>query len=227
MNKSIIITGATGHLGSAVTHRLLADRYRLYVTLMPGEKAPEDPHIHGMHIDLMNEGDCARYVSEVAARGDALSAGILLVGGFQMGGLAEATLADIDRMLQLNFYTAYAMAKALYGYFERSGGGQILLIGARPALQPADGQATVAYSLSKSLVFRLAELINESGKSKNISATVLVPSTIDTPQNRASMPDADFAKWVPAASIADVVAFLLTDSGHMVRETVVKVYNGA
>jgi NAD(P)-dependent dehydrogenase (short-subunit alcohol dehydrogenase family) len=85
----------------------------------------------------------------------------------------------------------------------------------------------VAYSLSKSLVFRLAELFNESGKSKNISATVLVPSTIDTPQNRASMPDADFAKWVPAASIADVVAFLLTDSGHMVRETVVKVYNGA
>ena len=227
MSKSIIITGATGNLGGAVTKKLLTDGYKLYVTLVPGEKMPEDPHIHGMHLDLYNEEDCARYVSEVAGRGDDLSAAILLVGGFQMGGLMETSFADLDKMFKLNFYTAFSMVKPLFAYFEKKGGGQIFLVGARPALQPADGKGVAAYAMSKSLIFRLAELINASGKEKNISATVLVPSTIDTPANRTSMPDADFHKWVPAASIADVIAFLLTDSGHVVREAVVKVYNRA
>jgi len=227
MSKSIIITGATGNLGGAVTKRLLAEGYKLYVTLLPNEKMPEDPRIHGMHIDLSNEVDCARYVGEVAARGADISAGILLVGGFQMGGLTETSLADLDKMFKLNFYTAFAMAKPLFEHFEKTGGGQIVLIGARPALKPEDGKNVVAYALSKSLIFRLAELINESGKEKNIKATVIVPSTIDTQANRASMPEADFTHWVPADSIADVIAFLLTDSGSVLRETVLKTYNKA
>jgi NAD(P)-dependent dehydrogenase (short-subunit alcohol dehydrogenase family) len=227
MSKSIIITGATGNLGGAVTKRLLAEGYKLYVTLIANEKMPDDPRIHGMHLDLSSEADCARYVGEVAARGADISAGILLVGGFQMGGLKETGLADLDKMFKLNFYTAFAMVKPIFEHFEKKGGGQIVLIGARPALQPADGKNVVAYALSKSLIFRLAELINESGKEKNIRATVIVPSTIDTPANRASMPDADFTHWVPADSIADVIAFLLTDSGGVLRETVLKTYNQA
>jgi len=227
MSKSIIITGATGNLGGAVTARLLADGYALYTTLVPGEKMPEDPRIHGMHIDLQNEDECARYVGEVAARGADLRAGILLVGGFQMGSLAETDMAALDKMLKLNFYTAFPIAKSLFGHFTKVGGGQIFLIGARAALKPEDGKNAVAYALSKSLVFRLAEIINEYGKDKNIHATVIVPSTIDTSLNRQSMPDADFHKWVPAGSIADTIAYLLTDSGAMLRESIIKVYNGA
>jgi NAD(P)-dependent dehydrogenase (short-subunit alcohol dehydrogenase family) len=227
MSKSIIITGATGNLGGAVTKRLQADGYMLYTTLIAGEKASEDPRIHGMHIDLLNEAECSRYVKEVVARGADLRAGILLVGGFQMGGLPETDLAALDKMFRLNFYTAFSMAKPLVEHFEQVGGGQIILIGARPALTPEDGKGAVAYALSKSLIFRLAELINENGKEKNIRATVIVPSTIDTPANRQSMPDADFHKWVPAGSIADTIAFLLTDSGSVLRESVIKVYNQA
>ena len=197
MSKSIIITGATGNLGGAVTKRLIADGYMLYTTLVPGEKASDDPRIHGMHIDLLNEEECKRYVGEVVAREADLQAGILLVGGFQMGGLADTDLAALDKML----------------------------IGARPALQPQDGKNAIAYALSKSLIFRLAEIINETGKAKNVRATVIVPSTIDTAINRQSMPDVDFHKWVPAESIADTIAYLLTDSGSMLRESVIKVYN--
>jgi NAD(P)-dependent dehydrogenase (short-subunit alcohol dehydrogenase family) len=227
MSKSIIITGATGNLGSAVTKRLIADGYTLYTTLVPNEKPSEDPHVHGMHVDLFNEAECDRYVKEVIARGTELSAGILLVGGFQMGGLLETDFAALDKMLRLNFYTAYSMVKPLFEHFEQKGGGQIILIGARPALKPDDGNWAVAYSLSKSLIFRLAELINEKGKDKNVRATVIVPSTIDTPANRQSMPDADFHKWVLAESIADTIAFMITDSGSVLRESVIKVYNRA
>lgn len=227
MSKSIIITGATGNLGGAVTKRLIADGYMLYTTLVPGEKASDDPRIHGMHIDLLNEEECKRYVGEVAARGADLKAGILLVGGFQMGGLADTDLAALDKMFKLNFQTAFSIAKALFEHFEKIGGGQIFMIGARPVLQPQDGKNAIAYALSKSLIFRLAEIINETGKEKNVRATVIVPSTIDTAINRQSMPDADFHKWVPADSIAETIAYLLTDSGSMLRESVVKIYNQA
>ena len=225
MSKSIIITGATGNLGGAVTKRLIADGYMLYTTLVPGEKASDDPRIHGMHIDLLNEEECKRYVGEVVAREADLQAGILLVGGFQMGGLADTDLAALDKMFKLNFQTAFSISKALFEHFEKIGGGQIFLIGARPALQPQDGKNAIAYALSKSLIFRLAEIINETGKAKNVRATVIVPSTIDTAINRQSMPDVDFHKWVPAESIADTIAYLLTDSGSMLRESVIKVYN--
>jgi NAD(P)-dependent dehydrogenase (short-subunit alcohol dehydrogenase family) len=227
MSKSVIITGATGNLGSAVTQRMLVDGFKLYTTLLPTEKIPEDPHIHGMQVDLQNENECARYVDEVVHRGADLRAGILLVGGFQMGGLTDTSFADLDKMFKLNFYTAFAIVKPLFAHFEKVGGGQIILIGARPALQAKDGQGVAAYALSKGLVFHLAELINAAGKEKNIHATVIVPSTIDTPVNRKDMPDADFSHWVPADKIADVIAFLLGDGGSMIRESVIKVYNQA
>jgi len=227
MSKSVIITGATGNLGGAVTKRLIADGYALYTTLIPGEKAPGNPHIHGMHIDLLNEDECTRYVGEVAARGAELRAGILLVGGFQMGGLMETDITALDKMFKMNFYTAFSMTKALMGHFGTIGGGQLILVGARPALQAEEGKNAVAYALSKSLIFRLAEIINISGREKNVHVTVIVPSTIDTAANRQSMPDADFHKWVPADSIADTIAYLLTDSGSMLREAIIKVYNQA
>jgi NAD(P)-dependent dehydrogenase (short-subunit alcohol dehydrogenase family) len=227
MSKAIIITGASGNLGSAVTARLLADGYILHTTLVPNEKTPDDVRIHGRPVDLSDEKECAAYVDEVVAGGAELSAGVLLVGGFQMGGLVQTDFAALDKMFKLNFYTAFSMVKPLFAHFEKTGGGQLFLIGARPAIRAADGKGVVAYALSKSLIFELAEIINQSGKDKNIRATVIVPSTIDTVINRQSMPDADFHHWVPAQSIADVIAFLLTDSGSMLRESVVKVYNQA
>ena len=227
MAKSIIITGASGNLGGAVTKRLVADGFALHTTLVPNEKAPEHPQISGKQVDLLNENDCKAYVQEVAGNGSEIQAGILLVGGFQPGGLADTDLAGLDKMFKMNFYTAFTMVKALMAHFEQKGGGQIILIGARPGLEPKDGKNAVAYALSKSLIFRLAEIINQTGKDKNIHATVIVPSTIDTPINRQAMPDVDPHKWVPAGSIADAIAFLLTDSGSMLRETVIKVYNNA
>jgi NAD(P)-dependent dehydrogenase (short-subunit alcohol dehydrogenase family) len=224
MSKSIIITGATGNLGGAVTKKLLADGYKLYTTLVPNEKAPADDRIHAKLVDLFNEHDCAVYVDEISESDD-VHAGIFLVGGFAMGSLTQTNLGALDKMIKLNFYTAFSMAKPLFEHFEKKGGGQIILIGARPALQAKQGKLAVAYALSKSLIFQLAEIINAEGKDKNIRASVVVPSTIDTPPNRESMPNADFNKWVPAENIADVIAFLLTDSGSMLRETVVKVYN--
>jgi short-subunit dehydrogenase len=82
-------------------------------------------------------------------------------------------------------------------------GGKIIMVGSRPGKNPTSAKTAVAYALSKSLIFRLAEIVNEEDKSKNISATVFVPGTIDTEANRKAMPDADFSKWNKPVDIAN------------------------
>jgi short-subunit dehydrogenase len=105
------------------------------------------------------------------------------------------------------------------------GGGKIVFIGARPALLPEAGHELLAYSLSKSLLFKLAEYLNAAAKGKNISATVIVPSTLDTAVNRKNMPGADPEKWVKPEQLADILEFIVSDKGNPLRETVLKVYN--
>jgi NAD(P)-dependent dehydrogenase (short-subunit alcohol dehydrogenase family) len=109
----------------------------------------------------------------------------------------------------------------------QNGYGRLVFIGARPALQAVDGKNMVAYALSKSLLFKLSEFINKDAKGKNITATVVVPSTIDTPLNRKNMPEADPNSWVKAEDLAEVLEFVCSDKATPLRETVLKVYNNA
>jgi NAD(P)-dependent dehydrogenase (short-subunit alcohol dehydrogenase family) len=102
-----------------------------------------------------------------------------------------------------------------------------VLIGARPALNPAQGKGLIAYSLSKSLLFKLAELLNETAKGLNLNVSVVVPSTLDTPLNRKSMPDANPDNWVKPAEIAETLEFLVSDKSKALKETVLKMYNNA
>ena len=105
--------------------------------------------------------------------------------------------------------------------------GRIVFIGARPALKAEAGKSLIAYGLSKSLLFKLAEYINADAKGKNITASVLAPSTIDTPPNRKSMPDTDPSKWVKPEALAEIMEFIVSDKSSALRETVLKVYNNA
>jgi NAD(P)-dependent dehydrogenase (short-subunit alcohol dehydrogenase family) len=106
----------------------------------------------------------------------------------------------------------------------KQGSGRIFLIGSRQGLNILKGKGALAYSLSKSLLFRLAELLNAEAKGKNVVVSVIVPSTIDTPQNRESMPDADFSSWVTASQIADIIYFYSSGESSAIREPVIKVY---
>jgi NAD(P)-dependent dehydrogenase (short-subunit alcohol dehydrogenase family) len=152
---------------------------------------------------------------------------LLLAGGFAMGGIDAAGGKDIRKMYSLNFETAYFLARALFQHLLQNGYGRLVFIGARPALKPGQGKNLVAYALSKSLLFNLADLLNATAKGKNIVASVLVPSTIDTPLNRNSMPDAHPDDWVKPGQIADTLEFICSDKGLPLREAVYKMYNNA
>jgi NAD(P)-dependent dehydrogenase (short-subunit alcohol dehydrogenase family) len=105
--------------------------------------------------------------------------------------------------------------------------GRIFIIGSRPGLNAMHGKGMVAYGLAKSLIFRLAEMMNDEAKGTNVVTSVVVPSTIDTPQNRKAMPDADPSKWVKPEAIADAIWFYCTDAASVIREPVIKVYNNS
>jgi NAD(P)-dependent dehydrogenase (short-subunit alcohol dehydrogenase family) len=231
--KSVLITGAAGNLGQATVSRLLRDGYRVYAALGPGESAEAFGENAGQDalrtqaVDLTDEAAAERYVETILKDDPDLEAAVLLVGGWGPGKLAETRSAGLDKMFRLNFFTAFHVVRPLLEHFRKRGGGQFVLIGARAALKPGEGKNSAAYALSKGLLFQLAELINSEGREANVRATILAPSTLDTPQNRKSMPDADPSKWVPLQDAADTIAFVLDGSGKILRETVLKIYNQA
>lgn len=230
INKAVIITGANGNLGSAVTRTFLDKGYSVIATVAD-ESMKKDMATHSnlevVAVNLMEETAADSFVQSVITKYNALEAALLLVGGFAAGNIANAPGADIKKQFALNFETAYYVARPVFLHMISKGKGRIVLIGARPALTPAAGKELIAYGLSKSLLFKLAEYLNEEAKGKNVSVTVVAPSTLDTPLNRKSMPDVDPENWVKPSALAEILEFVVSDKGGPLRETVLKVYSNS
>ncbi|MES2005836.1 MAG: SDR family NAD(P)-dependent oxidoreductase [Bacteroidota bacterium] len=228
--KTVIITGANGNLGAAVTNTFLTKGYRVVATViaetMKADFAP-NAELDIRVVNLTDENETDLFVKEVITKYGKVDAALMLVGGFAMGNIAATTSADIDKQFSLNFKTAYHLSRPLFQHMMQNGNGRLVYIGARPALEASQGKNLVAYGLSKSLLFKLAEYLNEEAKGKNVTATVVAPSTLDTPLNRNSMPDTDPAIWVKPTALAEILEFMVSDKGEPLRETVLKVYNNA
>jgi NAD(P)-dependent dehydrogenase (short-subunit alcohol dehydrogenase family) len=225
---SLIITGANGNLGLTVVNRLLTDGYQIVAAAGPvgAGNLPDDKNLIIKNVDLLKEEDAQKFVDISIVSHPDLQAAVLLVGGFAMGNLTGTYKAGLQKMIDLNFYSAYHIVRPLLRHFlNRQEGGQFILIGSRPGLNAEAGKDFFAYSMSKAMIFKLADFINAEGKDKGVTATVIVPSTIDTEANRKAMPGADFSKWVPADNIADAISFSLSETGQMMREHVIKIYN--
>lgn len=233
--KIAIVTGASGNMGQEVVRKFIKEGYKVIGTVIPNDPVPMDAITIGLPgdkfekviVDLMNEDDSAKFIDSVILKYGSIDAAVLTVGGFAMGSIAETKTSDIYKQYKLNFETAYNVARPVFTQMMEQGSGRIFIIGSKPGLSSVNSKGMVAYGLAKSLIFRLAELMNAEAKGKNVVTAVIVPSTIDTPQNRVSMPDADPAKWVKPEAIADVIYFYCTDEAAVLREPVIKVYNNA
>ncbi len=165
------------------------------------------------------------FVEKLIQKYTVIDAALLLVGGFAMGGIENTTGDDLHKQIALNFETAFYVTKPLFGHMMNNKKGNIVFISARPALNPAQGKDLIAYGLSKSLLFKLAEYLNEAAKGKSVSISVVVPSTLDTPLNRKSIPDVNPDNLVKPTEIAETLEFLVSDKSSALRETVLKIYN--
>ncbi|MGC4104249.1 SDR family NAD(P)-dependent oxidoreductase [Ferruginibacter sp.] len=229
-NKTVIVTGASGNMGQAVVKKFLAEGYNVVGTIVPNDKAPfdiDDEKLEKVVVDLMNEDDAEKFIQNVITKYKGIEAAVLTVGGFAMGTVAATKTADIQKQYKLNFETAYNVARPVFVQMLQQTTGRIFLIGSKPGLSTANGKGMVAYSLGKSLIFRLAELMNAEAKGTDVVTSVIVPSTIDTPQNRQSMPDANHDAWVKPEDIASVISFYCSPEAATLREPVIKLYNKA
>ncbi len=228
--RTAIVTGASGNLGQAVVSKFIAEGYKVVGTVVPNDPVAVDFPADSFEktvVDLMDEAGSNKFIDAVISKYGSVDVAVLTVGGFAMGKMADTSAADILKQYKLNFETAYHVARPVFAQMMKQNSGRIFIIGSKPGLSADNGKGMIAYSLAKSLIFRLAELMNAEAKGKNIVTCVVVPSTIDTAQNRKAMPDADPDKWVKPEDIANVIYYNSSEEAGVLRETVLKVYNNA
>jgi NAD(P)-dependent dehydrogenase (short-subunit alcohol dehydrogenase family) len=136
------------------------------------------------------------------------------VGGFKMGPVDQSGIDQWDALMSLNARTAYAISAAVLPGMQQRQYGRIVHIAAAPGLKAGGRQA--AYAASKAAVIRLTEAIAAENRPHRITANCILPGTINTPQNREAMPDADTAGWVPPTAIAKLISFLVSEQASAV-----------
>jgi NAD(P)-dependent dehydrogenase (short-subunit alcohol dehydrogenase family) len=229
MPKNVLITGASGNLGRSTVDTFLRDGYNVIVTVTPGKKSdfPAGKHLTSYEADLTNEKVTEEVVKLIHKQHGTIDTALLLVGGFAMGKIGDTDKDALTKMISLNFDTAYFVARPVFEIMKQQSGGRIVMVGARPALHPSEGKNVLAYALSKSMIFKLAEFLNAEGASCNVVTSVIVPGIIDTPANRKAMPDANFQDWVSPEEIARTISFLCSEEQPSFREPVVKLYGNS
>jgi NAD(P)-dependent dehydrogenase (short-subunit alcohol dehydrogenase family) len=212
--KVVVVTGASGALGKVVAEAALARGARVAGMDHAASQAPATANrIEFGGVDLTDAVQASKAIDAAAAHFGKLDALINIAGGFAYETVAEGDPKTWQRMYALNVLTALNASRAAIPHLAASGTGRIVNVGAMGALQAGAGMG--AYAASKAGVHRLTEALAAEWKGK-ITVNAVLPSTIDTSANRASMPTADFGKWVTADELANVILFLASDAASAV-----------
>lgn len=226
--KVVIVTGAAGNVGSALATLLASrgahiaavdtvrDRLEAVVAGLPGTG-----HQALSAYDLTDAIATGSLVSHVVSTFGRLDAVGTTVGGFAMAKLADAGLDHWETMFALNVKTTWNIYRAAVPAIRNAGGGALVGIGSVAGLRA--GAEVAAYAATKSAVMRLTESLAEELRPDRIRVNAVLPTTIDTPQNRASMPGADTSRWVTPAEVGEVMAFLLSGAASGVTGALLQV----
>ncbi|HET7049974.1 MAG TPA: SDR family NAD(P)-dependent oxidoreductase [Solirubrobacteraceae bacterium] len=230
MEHTAIVTGGTGGLGAAVVTRLLDDGWRVVVPWIVErelERVERRPGLELVRADVTDPAEVATIVSAAAASDGAPLGGLVnLVGGFAMGARVDETpVDDFEKQFRLNLRPTYLMTQAALKEMLANGGGSIVCVGTRAALHPFKGAA--GYIASKAAVIAFSQAVAVEYKDDGIRCNVILPSVIDTPANRASMPNADHDRWVKPAEIATVISHLLSPDAAVTSGATIPVYGRA
>lgn len=220
--RHVVVTGGTGMLGGAVVARLVAAGAICHV---PSRHSAPGAGAQGVHVvpetDVTDEGAVARLYAAIPG----LWASIHLAGGFATAPAERATADDFRTMFEMNALTAFLCSCAAARVMVAGGGGgRIVNVAAKPALEPRRGARMAAYAASKAAVAALTQALAEELKGAGILVNAIAPSTIDTPANRRAMPQADFAKWLAPEAAAEAILALVSPAGHEISGAVLPLY---
>jgi NAD(P)-dependent dehydrogenase (short-subunit alcohol dehydrogenase family) len=212
--KVVVVTGASGALGKVVAEVALARGARVAGVDHAASQIPATANrIELGGVDLTDAAQAKKAIDAVVAHFGRLDALINIAGGFAFETVAEGDPKTWQRMYALNVLTALNASQSALPHLAASRSGRIVNVGAMGALQAGSGMG--AYAASKAGVHRLTEALAAEWKGK-ITVNAVLPSTIDTAANRASMPRADFGKWVTPEELANVILFLVSDAASAV-----------
>jgi NAD(P)-dependent dehydrogenase (short-subunit alcohol dehydrogenase family) len=219
--KVIVVTGALGALGKVVAAMAQARGARVAGIDHAASQLPATAsRIELGDVDLTDASQAKKAIDAVVAHFGRLDALINIAGGFAFETIADGDPKTWQRMFALNVLTALNASRAAIEHLSASGAGRIVNVGAMGALQAGAGMG--AYAASKSGVHRLTEALAAEWKGK-VTVNAVLPSTIDTAANRASMPTADFSKWVRPEELADVILFLASDAASGITGALIPV----
>lgn len=234
MTKTIVITGGTGGLGTALVRRLIDQDYRLAITyLLPDEAQAfesrfevDEKQVMLTRVDCTNPEAVNSYVKEVADNWGEIHGLCALVGGWAGGRDVEET-DDVrfERMLDLNLRSAFYSVRAVVPHMKEAGWGRIILVGSRGAVDYFEAQA--AFNIAKAGVAALGRSVASELDGTGVTANILMPSVIDTPATRRSLPYADYVNWPTPDEIAAVAQFLLSEDSGVMNGALVPVYGRA
>lgn len=230
-DQIVIVTGAAGNLGQAVARAFLAAHSRLVLVdrhpdrllaLFPELDGSPD-HMLATGVDALDPSAIEAMVAAALQRFGRIDVLANTVGGYLAGShVHETTLEAWDGSLDLNARTAFILSKAVAPIMLDQQSGRIIHVAARTGLEGTSRQ--LVHSVAKSAVIRLTETLSDELKGSGINVNCVLPSTIDTPDNRASMPKARFNRWVAPEAIADVILFLASDAARAVTGAAIPVY---
>lgn len=218
--KGVLITGANGGLGSTVTRAFLDAGARV-VGVSRSIKVEEfaHPNFSAESVEIASVAQARELIAR-AGRVDVL---VHLVGAFAAGSEVAATDdSTFAKMLDLNLYSFFHMVRAVLPGMQHRGSGRVLAIGSRTAVEPVSGLGV--YSASKAALVSLVGTIARENKQHGISANVILPGTMDTPANRAAMPNADVTKLVQPREVAALLVHLSSETSSQVTGAVIPIY---
>lgn len=230
-NQVVMVGGASGNLGQTIARAFHAAGANLVLLdhgadRLPGlfpEIAGSNEHLLLGSVDATDTGSAAAAVQKALDRFGRIDVLANTVGGYRAGTpVHETQIGTLDFMLNLNTRSAFILSQAVVPSMLERGSGKIVHTAARGGL--SGGRNAAAYSMSKSAVIRLVESLAAELRHEGINANCVLPGTIDTPQNRKDMPNADHSRWVPPEALADVVLFLASSAAWAVNGAAVPVY---
>lgn len=225
---TVIVTGGSGALGGAVVEGFLEAGARVLVSyVVEAEVGPFRERFAGREApvelrrcDLRRADEVEALLGQVAP--ESLRAVVNLAGGYTWTRVADADDAALEHLLDLNLRTAFTVCRTAAPILTAAGGGAIVNVSARAALQGEAGNGV--YGATKAAVLALTQSLSAELKDAGVNVNAVLPSIIDTPANRAAMPDSDPAKWVAPEDLANVIVFLASDAATAVHGAGIPVY---
>jgi NAD(P)-dependent dehydrogenase (short-subunit alcohol dehydrogenase family) len=226
--RSVVVTGAFGNLGMAVARSFREQGAAVALlgrTQPPARVGAEFPAPHCVlgGVDLTHAASAGTAMETVRATLGSIDVLVNVAGGFRWQTLEQGDVGGWDEMFAVNLKTAVVSTKTALPQLLASPAGRIINVGAGAAARPA-GAGMGAYAASKAGVHKLTESLAEELKDRGITVNAVLPGIIDTPQNRADMPKADFSRWVQPEAVAAVIAFLASEQAAAVTGALLPVY---